>query len=971
VAGVQFKLDGANLGAEDTVAPYSISWDTFTAANGSHSLTALARDAAGNTRLSAGVAVTVQNVGPAGLVGAWAFDEGSGTAIGDQSGKGNNGTVANGTWVTGGKFNGALSFNGTSTLVTIPDSATLDLTNGMTLEAWVRPSLVTNWRTAVLKEQPGNLVYGLYANTSSDRPATEIYVGGSGRLLNGTSALPAGVWSHLAATYDGATARLFLNGVQVAQLTQSGSLATSNSPLRIGGNSIWGEYFNGLIDEVRVYNRALTTTELQNDMNRSITPDTTPPTVTAKTPANGASGVYVGSSATATFNEAMNPGTITLFTFQLKDSTNTLIPADVTYNSATNTATLSPQSALLYGQTYTLTVKGGAGGVTDFAGNPLAADVTWSFTTETSPPQVLVVQSAANKFGGYLGEILRTEGVNAFTSIDVSLISPSLLSNFDIVVLGDTPLTPSQVTMLTNWVNAGGNLVAMRPDTQLAGLLGLTSGGTTLANAYLKVDATVPPGQGIVSETIQFHGTADRYTLNGATAVATLYSGPATPTPNPAVTLRSVGGSGGQAAAFTYDLARSVVLTRQGNPAWAGQERDGVPGIRPNDMFYGAKVGDEQPDWLDTNKIAIPQADEQQRLLVNLITLMERDRMPLPHFWYLPRGKKAVVLLSGDDHGPVTAPGGTASNFDRLKALSAPGCVVANWECVRGTSYILPNGTLTNAQVAGYLADGFEIGLHPIYGSCPTVPITEAELSASLDSQLAQFRAKYTSVPGPFTNRNHCVFWPDWLSSAKVELARGMRMDANYYHYPASWIGHKPGFMTGGGFPMRLAELDGTMIDMYQQNTNLNDEATTFGFGAHMDTLLDNALGPQGYYGAFGTNLHLDYPGPLTSYEEVVASAQAHGVSMITWRQMLDWVDGRSSSTIRSMSWSAGTFSFTTTVGAGGNGLQTMLPTQGPSGTLSALTCNGSPKAYTTQTIKGIQYARFDTVTGTCQGTYS
>ena len=84
-------------------------------------------------------------------------------------------------------------------------------------------------------------------------------------------------------------------------------------------------------------------------------------------------------------------------------------------------------------------------------------------------------------------------------------------------------------------------------------------------------------------------------------------------------------------------------------------------------MFFGAKPGDVQPDWIDTNKIAIPQADEQQRLLVNLMTLMERDRMPLPRFWYLPRGEKAVVLLSGDDHSPDYSPGGTASNFERLK----------------------------------------------------------------------------------------------------------------------------------------------------------------------------------------------------------------------------------------------------------------------------------------------------------------
>ena len=131
------------------------------------------------------------------------------------------------------------------------------------------------------------------------------------------------------------------------------------------------------------------------------------------------------------------------------------------------------------------------------------------------------------------------------------------------------------MSALTSWVNGGGNLIAMRPDKQLAGLLGLTDAGTTLANTYLRVDTTQPPGAGIVGSTMQYHGTADRYNLNGARAVATLFSNATTATTNPAVTLRSVGASGGEAAAFTYDLARSVVYTRQGNPAWAGQERDG------------------------------------------------------------------------------------------------------------------------------------------------------------------------------------------------------------------------------------------------------------------------------------------------------------------------------------------------------------------------------------------------------------
>jgi hypothetical protein len=372
---------------------------------------------------------------------------------------------------------------------------------------------------------------------------------------------------------------------------------------------------------------------------------------------------------------------------------------------------------------------------------------------------------------------------------------------------------------------------------------------------------------------------------------------------------------------------------------------------------------------VDTSKIAIPQADEQQRLLANLITTMERDRIPVPRFWYLPRGEKAAVVLSGDDHSPDYAPGGVASNFDRLKQLSPAGCNVSMWECVRASAFMLPSSILTNAQAAGYRADGFEIGLHPMFGSCPPGPLTQAQLAAGYDAQLAQFQAKYTSLPPQVSSRTHCVFWPDWASNAKVEAARGIRMDANYYHFPGAWIGTKNGFMNGGGFPMRFSDTDGSAIDVYQQNTNIDDEATT-DFAGSMNALLGKALGPEGYYGAFGTNIHLDNPAPTTGYEQIVPLAQSRGVPLISYKQLLDWVDGRNASTIRGLSWSGGALTFVTTVGAGANGLQTMVPSQGPSGTLTSITCNGMPMSFATQTIKGLQYAFFGAVPGTCRATY-
>ena len=220
-------------------------------------------------------------------------------------------------------------------------------------------------------------------------------------------------------------------------------------------------------------------------------------------------------------------------------------------------------------------------------------------------------------------------------------VTSGALAGHDTVILADGSIADAEVTLLTNWVQSGGNLIAMRPDKKLAGLLGLSDLGGTRANQYLKVDTGTAAGAGIEPQSLQFHGTADRYSLTGGTALARLWSNATTATSEPAVTLRDVGAAGGQAAAFTYDLARSVVYTRQGNPAWAGQKRDPRPfGIRPTDLFYGNKAGDPQPDWVDMSKIDVPQADEQQRLLANLITEVNRDKAPLPRFWYLPRGTR-------------------------------------------------------------------------------------------------------------------------------------------------------------------------------------------------------------------------------------------------------------------------------------------------------------------------------------------
>jgi hypothetical protein len=701
--------------------------------------------------------------------------------------------------------------------------------------------------------------------------------------------------------------------------------------------------------------------------------ETTPPTITGVVPSNSAAGVSPSTDVRVTFNEPMNPATISTSTLELRRPDNTLVPASVTYDSAANTAVFHPTTPLGASGTYRLTVRGGSSDprVKDAAGNALASNFSSSFSTATALPPpppgqgpggpILVVTNAQNPYGKYYAEILSAEGLNLFDVADIAAVNATVLGAHDVVILAEMTLTPAQITMFTDWVNSGGNLIAMRPDKQLSSLLGLSDTGSTLSNTYIKVDTSAAPGTGIIGDTIQFHGTADRYTLSDGVTVATLYSSATGPTTSPAVSLRSVGALGGHAAAFTYDLARSVVYTRQGNPAWAEEERDGTPPVRSDDLFFGAASSDPQADWIDLNKVAIPQADEQQRLLVNLVLLMNDLRKPFPRFWYLPRGLKAAVVMTGDDHGN----GGTVGRFSQFLSLSPAGCSVENWECIRGTSYVYVNPVLTDAIAASYDAKGFEIGVHINTGCADWTP---SSLTSFYDDQLAEFRSAYPSLPAPITNRTHCIVWSDWATQTKVERARNIFLDTNYYYWPPTWINNRPGFFTGSGMPMRLTDVDGSLIDVYHATTQMTDESGQ-SYPFTIDTLLDKALGPQGYYGVFTANMHTDAD-TSEGANAIIASAQARAVPIVTARQMLEWVDGRNASSFAGLTWNGTDLGFSINVGLGANGLQAMIPAQSAGRALTTLTIDGAPVSFTLRVVKGVQWATFPAAPGTYQATY-
>jgi hypothetical protein len=210
-----------------------------------------------------------------GLVGLWTFDGPDVTdKVYDRSGSANNGYYFNAATSSAkvfGKLGQALSFDGTNDYVGVPDATSLHITSAITLSAWVKSVSNGDYQQIITKPfQDGNHTSPYFAYQLAVNPDSTIRfglsIGGSLIQLN-TGQVTYGAWTHLAATYDGSTMILYKNGVQIGSSAQSGAFDSYNTALRIGTNGGNGESFLGSIDDPRVYNRALSASEVKQLYN--------------------------------------------------------------------------------------------------------------------------------------------------------------------------------------------------------------------------------------------------------------------------------------------------------------------------------------------------------------------------------------------------------------------------------------------------------------------------------------------------------------------------------------------------------------------------------------------------------------------------------------------------------------------------------------------------------------------------------
>ena len=199
------------------------------------------------------------------LVAYWAFDEGSGDTAFDSSGNGNDGTIIAAEWGQG-KYGPALNFNAQDNYVEVPTSDSLEINENVTVAAWINwTDAGDGWLCLLANGQQGGPWenYGLFVNRGGGFLYFTLSLDGAHvtQQTPGSAVVP-GEWLHAAATWDGATARIYVNGVLMLEQPQAGTLTSTGLPLRIGHRDGSAHYFNGSIDEVRIYNHALAETEI-------------------------------------------------------------------------------------------------------------------------------------------------------------------------------------------------------------------------------------------------------------------------------------------------------------------------------------------------------------------------------------------------------------------------------------------------------------------------------------------------------------------------------------------------------------------------------------------------------------------------------------------------------------------------------------------------------------------------------------
>jgi hypothetical protein len=215
----------------------------------------------------------VTNPLPSGLAAGWSFNEASGTSATDSSGNSNTATLVNGVARATGKYGGGLTFDGGDDYLTVPNSSSLNISGtGLTLSMWINPQALLPGGDSVVLGKFWNATmtspYYQYGLELAGGTVPVFYVGTAGGPISASmgSALLLNQWNHLAVVFNGSQVQYYLNGALITTVSLSATITARGNPFQLGADNNTQQFFKGSLDEVRIYNRALTALEIQTDM---------------------------------------------------------------------------------------------------------------------------------------------------------------------------------------------------------------------------------------------------------------------------------------------------------------------------------------------------------------------------------------------------------------------------------------------------------------------------------------------------------------------------------------------------------------------------------------------------------------------------------------------------------------------------------------------------------------------------------
>ena len=218
----------------------------------------------------------ISNENTNGLVGYWKFDEATSTATTttfDASGKSNHGTLTSGVSraTSTCKVSYCLDFDGVDDYVDSGSGSSLDITQNVTLVSWVKLDTYTSGGTNTDRASIVQKTGQYYMTVNSANGTLDAFFGGvTGSHTPSNSTVSLNQWMHTAITYDGANIKWYIDGVLDKTSAATGTITSDPRSVRIGGEPAFGRFLNGSIDEVRVYNRALSADEIQRLWNSTV-----------------------------------------------------------------------------------------------------------------------------------------------------------------------------------------------------------------------------------------------------------------------------------------------------------------------------------------------------------------------------------------------------------------------------------------------------------------------------------------------------------------------------------------------------------------------------------------------------------------------------------------------------------------------------------------------------------------------------